>query len=180
MGDIWPYGPPKHITWDQAFNWMSNNGANRYLSAVMAAIATAESALDERVVNDTPSTGDYSVGLWQINYYGSLWAGRVSEFGSPRHLARCGLQCQGKAALAIANGQGLDAWSTYSDGAYQQYLHGVTGTPGPVGGREQLPPHNIDPPKEDWSDTIRVAANAHRGMAARFDNGAVAIRHLPK
>ena len=178
MGDIWPYGGPKHVTWDQVNNWMSNHNQGRYLSAVFAAIATAESGLDEHVVNDTPSTGDYSVGLFQINYYGSLRAGRISEFGTPRHLAQCGLDCQGHAAISIANSQGLSAWSTYNSGAYLQYMHGVSGTPGPVGGREGLPPHNISPPKEDWSDTIRIAANAHRGSAARFDNASKALRHL--
>jgi hypothetical protein len=46
-------------------------------------IAQRESNCTLQVVADRPSTGDYSWGPWQINYYGTLYAGRVALLGTP-------------------------------------------------------------------------------------------------
>ncbi len=46
-------------------------------------IADRESNCTLTVVADRPSTGDYSWGPWQINYYGNLYDGRVALLGSP-------------------------------------------------------------------------------------------------
>jgi len=130
MGDIWPYGGPAYVTWQDAYNeaylWFNDSS----IAATFAAIGTAESSLDYRVINDTPATGDYSVGIWQINYYGSLYAGRAAAYGTPQDLVEGGLTRQFYAAMGIYHGQGFGAWSTYNSGAYRQYLHGYT----PVGG----------------------------------------------
>lgn len=99
-------------------------------SDIMQAIAQAESSLDLSVVNDTPSTGDYSCGAWQINYYGSLYSSRTAQFGTPCQLIKGGLGPQARAALAIqGGGGGYDNWTTYTSGAYKQFLHG-SGAPG--------------------------------------------------
>lgn len=101
-------------------------------SAIMAAIAQAESALDLSVINDTPGTGDYSVGAWQINYYAGLYASRAAQFGTPCQLVRGGLGPQARAALAIQGGPGgYNNWTTYTSGAYLKYLHGGTPSPSP-------------------------------------------------
>jgi hypothetical protein len=42
-------------------------------------IATCESGLNPFVLNDNPRTGDYSVGVFQINLYGNLAKNRPSE-----------------------------------------------------------------------------------------------------
>jgi len=130
MGDIFPYGGPAYVTWQQCFNeamlWFNNSS----VAATFAAIASAESGLDYRVINDTPSTGDYSVGLWQINYYGSLYAGRAKDYGTPQQLVEGGLTRQFYAAMGVYHGQGFGAWSTYNNGAYRAYLHGYS----PAGG----------------------------------------------
>lgn len=101
-------------------------------SDIMQAIAQAESSLDLSVINDTPSTGDYSVGAWQINYYDGLYPGRTAQFGTPCQLVASGLGGQARAALAIqAAAGGYTPWTTYTSGAYRQFLHGGA-QPGPV------------------------------------------------
>jgi hypothetical protein len=87
----------------------------------MAAIAYAESGGRPTALNDRAP--DYSVGLWQINYYGSMRAGRTREFGSPSALM-ASPTAQARAAVAIYKQQGLGAWSTYTSGAYRRYLNG--------------------------------------------------------
>lgn len=141
MGDIWPYGPPNHTTWqacyDEAHNWFTDLS----VVATFAAIAGAETggSYDLAVINDTPSTGDYSVGCWQINYYASLYAGRAAAYGTPQQLVQGGLTRQFYAAMGIYHGQGFGAWSTYRSGAYLAYLHGnAPATGGGAGGQPTL------------------------------------------
>ena len=101
-------------------------------SDIMAAIGQAESGNDISVINDTPQTGDYSVGEWQINYYGSLDGPRTAAFGTPCALVRGGLGAQARAALAIQAARGgYEDWSTYNSGAYRKYLHGAVATSPP-------------------------------------------------
>lgn len=101
--------------------WTSAGGP-KALAPVMAAIAIAESGGRPDALNDTAP--DYSVGLWQINYYGSMRAGRTREFGSPSALM-ASPTAQARAAVAIYRQQGLGAWSTYTSGAYRKYLNGA-------------------------------------------------------
>lgn len=130
MGDIFPYGGPAFVTWQQAYNEAYTWFGNSSIAATFAAMGSAESGLDYRVINDTPATGDYSVGIWQINYYGSLYASRAHDYGTPQQLVEGGLTRQFYAAMGIYHSEGLTAWSTYRSGAYRAYLHGYT----PVGG----------------------------------------------
>jgi hypothetical protein len=139
MGDIWPYGGPAYVTWQDIFNEAQFDGYPDNIAATFAAIASAESGLDYRVINDTPATGDYSVGLWQINYYGSLYASRAHDYGTPQQLVEGGQSRQFYAAQGIYHGQGLTAWSTYSNGAYLAYMHGYTPPGGgSAGGQPEL------------------------------------------
>lgn len=46
-------------------------------------IADRESNCTLTAIADRPSTGDYSWGPWQINYYGNLYDGRVALLGTP-------------------------------------------------------------------------------------------------
>jgi hypothetical protein len=50
-----------------------------WVYSVAVAVATAESSLDPSRLNDNPSTGDYSVGCFQINLYGGNARNRPSE-----------------------------------------------------------------------------------------------------
>jgi hypothetical protein len=102
---------------------------------ILAAIAGPESGYDYSVINDTPSTGDYSVGLWQINYLGALYAGRSAAYGTPRQLIEGGPARQARAAADVWHSQGYDAWfNTYTSGDWKQYIGS-----GPI-------PHGTNPP----------------------------------
>lgn len=139
MGDIWPYGPPAFNTWQQVYNEAFTWFGNASIAATFAAIASAESGLDYRIINDTPATGDYSVGDFQINYFGSLYAERARLYGTPQQLVEGGLSRQFYAAMGIYHGQGFGAWSTYTSGAYRAFLHGYTpASGGATGGQPTL------------------------------------------
>jgi len=144
--------------WQQA-------GGRPSLAPTMAAIALAESSGRTDAVNDNPSTGDYSVGPWQINYFGDLAASRTRRYGSPAQLIRDPLR-DAKAAvdLAGATGQGLGNWSTYNSGAYRRYLGGATDAYGSRGTRPGAGgvtgflgglAHDVASPFESaWNDTV--------------------------
>jgi len=78
---------------------------------LMAGIALAESSGTTTALNNNPSTGDYSVGLWQINYYGDLLSGRTAEYGSPVQLQNTPAR-QAKAAVNLfGGGAGISNWT---------------------------------------------------------------------
>ena len=102
----------------------TDNGGNAASAPIMAAIAEAESGGNPTSLNNNPSTGDYSVGLWQINYFGSMLGPRSKSYGTPQAL-QGNANAQAKAAISISNnGTSLSPWSTYTSGAYKQYLNG--------------------------------------------------------
>jgi hypothetical protein len=104
--------------------WVSNGGS-QMLAPIMAAIAMAESGGNTDALNNNPSTGDYSVGLWQINYYSNLLGPRTQKYGSPSNL-QSDPNLQAKAAIDLAgNGSGLGNWTTYTSGKYRAYLQGA-------------------------------------------------------
>jgi hypothetical protein len=78
---------------------------------VMAAIAMAESGGQVGATNqDNNGTTDY--GLWQINSSHGYDPSQLTS--DPLYNAR--------AAVAVYKSQGFTAWSTYNNGAYQQFL----------------------------------------------------------
>ena len=110
MGDSYPGGQGV-LTFSQIENLWTNNGGDPRWAPLMASIAEAESnGGHPGVLNDTPSTGDYSVGLWQINYFQSLMLPRTQSYGAPSVLWN-DPNAQAKAAISIfANGAGAGAW----------------------------------------------------------------------
>jgi hypothetical protein len=137
MGDEWPWAPPTYVTWQDVFTEMNSLGQSQQNCAVWAAIGQAESSEDLTVLNNTPSTGDLSVGIFQINYYGSLSASRTAAFGTPQQLATGGLTRQCLAAIRVGGGS-FAPWSTFKSGAYLAYLHGAAPPAG--GGSSGAPP----------------------------------------
>lgn len=89
--------------------------------AEIVATVIAESGGNPNALNDNPHTGDYSVGLAQINYFGGLKDVRTKLFGPPDALKD---PLANLKAAFIVSGQGtnLNPWSTYKSGAYRSYL----------------------------------------------------------
>lgn len=97
-------------------------GGSPTLAPEMAAIAEAESSGRSDALNDNPGTGDYSVGPWQINYYGTLLQSRTQRYGPPE-LLRSNPLFDAKAAVDLAaGGKGLHNWSTWTHGDYLKYM----------------------------------------------------------
>jgi hypothetical protein len=98
--------------------WVQNGGSPAW-APLMAGIAMAESSGSTTALNNDPATGDYSVGLWQINYFGSLLAPRTAEYGSPGDLLN-DPNAQASAAVKLfGNGAGASNWQ--GDAAYQAW-----------------------------------------------------------
>src|SRR6266849_6133875 len=160
MGDIWLRGhPPAYTDWGHCLIELQRLGMGRDNAKILAAIAGPESGFDWTVINDTPSTGDYSVGLWQINYLGSLYPSRARAYGTPLQMVSDGLGRQAHAALSVWRSQGFDAWyNTYHSGAWKKYI-GSGPVPSPPGFPGSTPP---PPPRElarnDWSGRVRRSA----------------------
>lgn len=105
--------------------WLQAGGSPK-IADTMAAVALAESGGRTDALNPNGATGDYSVGPWQINYYGNLRPGRTARYGTPEQLLANPL-LDAKAAVDLAGtGGGLGNWSTYNHGTYQRYLNGST------------------------------------------------------
>lgn len=105
---------------------------------IMAGIAGNESGYDLHVINDTPGTGDYSCGLWQINYYASLYASRAAAYGTPRQLLASGLAGQARAAADLWHtAGGFSPWAADIIGNLWQKWVGSGPVPAnpPVSGR---------------------------------------------
>jgi hypothetical protein len=84
-----PKPEPQPVQDDRAPLGVSDRGGNGSCAAeilkydwhqgVALAVASAESGLRPGIVNNTPSTGDYSVGCFQVNLYGANARTRPSE-----------------------------------------------------------------------------------------------------
>jgi Lysozyme like domain len=178
MGDIWPYGPPRYTNWQQCYDALLSLGFGKADANILAAIAGAESSYDLAVINDTPSTGDYSCGAWQINYYGNLRAGRVAEFGTPKHLVQSSVSDQAKAARGIWQSQGFGAWSTYNHGDYKAYLNNKLPSGPPPYHQLQTDIALPGPGADSWSPKVTRTAGHLDGAWHTLDNYANAIHAL--
>jgi|SRR5215469_643244 len=177
MGDIWPYGPPLRVSWAALYNSVIARGWSSTGADILAAIALAESGGDLRVINDTPYTGDYSVGAWQINYYNGLWGERTSAFGTPAQLIAGQLPAQSYAAVTIARG-GFTPWSTYNSGAYRQFLNNPPAAPpegGPGASLGRPPDEQIDLVEEDYSPVVLSTAQALTQNGNLWKNATAAL-----
>lgn len=115
------------LTFQQLEKLWVRAGGDPTAAPTAAAIALAESTGNPQALNNTPATGDYSVGLWQINYFGSLGPPRTQQFGPPQKLTNP--LANARAAVAISdNGQDFSPWSTYTGGAYLNFLGGSGGS----------------------------------------------------
>lgn len=73
------------LNFDDIVTLWNSQGGNPDMANLMAGIALAESGGDTTSLFNNGTT-DYSVGLWQINYFGSLMADRTAKYGTPQSL----------------------------------------------------------------------------------------------
>jgi Lysozyme like domain len=92
----------------------------------MAAITAVAIALAEdpsgqtNILNDTPSTQDYSIGNWQINYLAH------KDFGTPADLTNPATNAAAANILYNRRGGSFADWSTYINGAYLAHMPAAT------------------------------------------------------
>ena len=125
MGDV-QLGPVTHLSPSDVMSLWTDNGGDPSKAAIAAAIvfSSENPAGNAGLVNDTPSTGDYSIGLWQVNYLGSLMATRSAQFGPPDVFAS-DPNVQARAVIAMSsNGTNWQAWGP--DLGYSGYGQAVT------------------------------------------------------
>lgn len=115
-----PNSPTQRYTFPQLEQLWINAGGDRASAAVMAAIALAESGGNPGATNHN-SDGSTDRGLWQIN----------SVHGSQSTYDITG---NAQAAVAIKKSQGLSAWTTYTSGAYRQFMSSAAPDPNLPGG----------------------------------------------
>jgi hypothetical protein len=101
-------------TTDLAQLWI-DAGGNPALANTMAAIALAESGGQTGATNKN-TNGTIDRGLWQIN-------SSHSQFNAQQLLNDPLYNAQ--AAVSVFKSQGLTAWTTYSSGAYRNFLAGA-------------------------------------------------------
>lgn len=123
------------LTAGQVYAYARAAGFSAAEAVTMTAIAGAESGFDPAAVGDVGlqnATWGPSIGLWQVR---SIKA--QSGTGGVRDATRLSDPAfNAKSAYSIYKGQGLSAWSTYSNGAYKGYV--ATAQGGAVSG-VQLP-----------------------------------------
>jgi len=80
----------------------------------MTAIAKRESGNNTNAFNGNRNTGDYSFGLWQINFLGGLGASRLKQFGMSRPEDMYDAQRAANAAFILSGGgSNLSPWGGY-------------------------------------------------------------------
>ena len=88
----------------------------------LVGVVGAESGYNPRALNPNASTGDYSMGLAQVNMLGSMGPERMRQFGLKSQDELYDPLTNLKAARKIFESQGWNAWSVARSGKYQDYL----------------------------------------------------------
>ena len=99
-------------------------GFPEHVIPTMAAIAGGESSYRTRAYN--PRGADDSFGVLQINMEGPLGPARREQFGLSSNEDLYDPATNFRAAKAIYDSQGLEAWGAYTDGGYKRYVPQVT------------------------------------------------------
>lgn len=108
------YGSPGlqgNVTPRQVYKAFRANGIPMWPSIMLTAITGVESQYNTRARNINVATGDYSVGITQINYYGTLLGPRTRLIGlGPEQLRNAGLNEQAHATAILWRQSGLQPW----------------------------------------------------------------------
>ena len=115
-------GQSRFITVQQRAELLSSAGFPPELIPIMIAVSAGESGGDAGAHNPNRNTGDNSYGLWQINMIDTLGPSRRKSLGLSSNRQLFDPLTNAKAAKAIYDSQGLNAWTVYSKGTYKKYL----------------------------------------------------------
>lgn len=110
-----------HLTTSEIEQAWISGGGPKALAPVMAAIAMAESSGNPSSIQQGVPYGSQGWGLWQITPGDS-----EPQVGSNQALLNP--VTNARAAVAKYNSQGLQAWTTYTSGAYKRYMGGTSTT----------------------------------------------------
>lgn len=93
----------------------------------MTSLGISESGGNAQALNNNPSTGDYSVGWFQINYFDGLYNTRAQKYGPPSYLLS-NPQAQASAAWDLSgHGTNFSPWQgDYTNGKYYANLPAAT------------------------------------------------------
>lgn len=128
----------------------------------MVAIANAESGRIPNNRNPNAATGDNSYGLFQINMLGAMGPERRAQFGIQSNEQLYDPLTNAKAAKAIYDQQGLDAWSVHRSGAADKFMP-VDLSKGPEYRPNQTPPMVPDNPAGFSDRTGNITINNYYG-----------------
>lgn len=110
-----------HLTTSEIEQAWISGGGPKALAPIMAAIAMAESSGNPSSIQQGVPYGSQGWGLWQITPGDS-----EPQVGSNQALLNP--VTNARAAVAKYNSQGLQAWTTYTSGAYKRYMGGTSTT----------------------------------------------------
>lgn len=88
----------------------------------MTAVAMAESSGNVQAFNNNARTGDLSYGAFQVNMRGDLGPDRRRQFGLPNNEALFDLGTNARVAKGIFDSQGINAWGSFRDGRFQEWM----------------------------------------------------------
>jgi len=89
---------------------------------LMAAVGMAESGGNPVAHNPNRATGDNSYGIWQINMIDNLGPARRKENNLQSNEQLFDPTTNAMAMKRVLQGSGPSAWTTYTSGAYKQFL----------------------------------------------------------
>jgi murein DD-endopeptidase MepM/ murein hydrolase activator NlpD len=120
MGQPAPKGGT--LSTDQLVALAKQVGFNQQNAVIAAAVAKAESGGGSGKLNNTPSTGDLSYGLWQINMIDRLGPSRLKQFGISSYEQLYDPLTNARAAFILSGGSNFSPWSVYKSGKYKSFL----------------------------------------------------------
>jgi len=120
MGQPAPKGGT--LSTDQLVALAKQVGFNQQNAVIAAAVAKAESGGGSGKLNNTPSTGDLSYGLWQINMIDRLGPERLKQFGISSYQQLYDPLTNARAAFIMSGGSNFSPWSVYKSGKYKSFL----------------------------------------------------------
>ena len=181
----------KQITRSQLAGLLRQEGFKEELIPTFIAISQAESGLNPRALNPDTSTGDYSLGLFQINMLGKMGEERRRQFGLKANEELYDPKTNVRAAKAIYDSQGLGAWSVTrgENPIYKQYLPAAQkaakipapgGTPAMDVASQQpvTPPPPVDQVPEKGKATVDTVLRDQYGISEEADRRNKALDFL--